>query len=123
MSPVAHSADDPPFDDLIPRRIRQLRVRLNLTAQALDRQAGLGPGTIGRLERGEQRIYANHLFRIASATGIDIAWLYGNAANQDEGRRLIETYMRIADPVLKRDVFELIESLAQDGQGAKPPSR
>lgn len=123
MSPAARSADDPPFDDLIPLRIRQLRVSLNLTAQALDRLAGLGAGTIGRLERGEQRIYASHLFRIASATGIDVAWLYGHAAVQDQGLRLIEAYMRIADPVLKRDVFELIESLAHGGQGAKPPSR
>ncbi len=51
------------------RRIRVLRRVLGLSASELDRQVGFGAGTIGRLERGNQRIYASHLYRVGETAG------------------------------------------------------
>jgi transcriptional regulator with XRE-family HTH domain len=107
----------------IPTRIKMLREAVGLTAVQLDRLTSLCAGTIGRLERGDQKVYASHLFRIAQATGVDIGWFYGeptadtampSGTHALEQRRLLDAYLRIGDPGLKRDVFELIEALAND---------
>lgn len=110
------SADQ--IDDLLPGRIRTLRERLGLTARQLETLADLPKGTVGRMERGTRRIYANDLFRIALVTGQNFAQFY--APNQDpsegtgqpEQNRLLEAYGRIADKRIRREVYELIESLA-----------
>jgi len=105
----------------LPGRVKALRKALGLTAAELDRQTGACAGTTGRLERGDQRIYASHLFRIAQATGVDVGWFYredGDAPDDASGmelekQRLLDAYMRIRDDGLKRDVFELVETLAK----------
>jgi transcriptional regulator with XRE-family HTH domain len=115
---------DPQFlDSLIPKRIQALRKGLSVTAAQLDHLAGLGAGTTGRLERGDQRVYANHLFRIAQALGVDVAWFYGDGAAdapptalQTERQRLLEAYLRIHDPALRRDVFDLVATLGKRGK-------
>lgn len=107
------------------RRIKALREGAGLSGAELDRLTGLCPGTTGRLERGDQRVYASHLYRIAQATGVDIEWFYrSDASTPDAGmdqatgqalekQRLLDAYMRITDPGLKRDVFELVEVLSK----------
>lgn len=109
-------------DDL-PSRVKALRRGVGLTAIQLDRLAGLGSGTVGRLERGHQKIYAAHLYRIAQAVGVNISWFYQGAETDNdlasgserdsETQRLLSAYLRISDPGLQRDVFELVESLAK----------
>ena len=123
-----------PVADPIAGRIRALRRGANLTAAKLDRLTGLGAGTIGRLERGDQKLYANHLYRIARAIGVDIGWFYREGGRKEgapptasdapgataldlEKQRLLDAYMRIQDPGLKRDVFELVETLAKAAKG------
>ena len=120
--------------DPISGRIRVLREGVSLTAIALDRLTGLCPGTVARLERGHQKIYASHLYRIAQVTGVDVGWFYRNNATPStpptasgaslqaqQQQRLLDAYMRIKDPAMKRDVFELIETLAKavPGKAAK----
>ncbi len=65
-----------PAEAVFARRLRVLRRVLDISACELDRQIGLGPGTIGRLERGNQRIYASHLYRVGEITGIGIDYFY-----------------------------------------------
>lgn len=111
---------DAHLEAAIPKRIKALRASVGLTAADLDRLSEMGAGTTGRLERGAQRIYASHLYRIAQATGVDVTWFYDDrgipAANASqtelETRRLLDAYMRITDKSLKHDVYELLESLA-----------
>ena len=106
----------------IPERIKMLRTALNVTAAELDRLTELSAGTIGRLERSTQRVYASHLYRIAQVTGVDVGWFYRangeapNIGNQHEleQQRLLEAYMRITDPVLKRDMFDLVKTLSKN---------
>lgn len=122
-----------PLDRDIPIRLKALRTSLGLSAAMMDRQSGFTIGTIGRLERGDLRIYANHLYRISSATGIAISYFYdqpdgltttGNENRNDdnqelEKQRLLLAYMKIKDPTLKRDVFELVEALAAASQSKR----
>jgi len=115
------------LDHDIPIRLKALRMSLNLSAAMMDRHAGFSTGTTGRLERGDLRVYANHLFRICEATGISIGYFYdqvdtpGAAADTDgqelEKQRLLLAYMKIKNPALKRDVFELVETLAAESEG------
>lgn len=105
----------------IPQRIRRLRDALGLSATMLDSAAGFRQGTSGRLERGEQRVYGSHLYRISAATGVAIGWFYTESGEdasptthmEHEQRRLLEVYLRIRSPALRRDVFELVQSLAE----------
>ena len=117
------SGNTAPQDDpaaAIPGRIKALRTALNLTATEMDRKMHLCTGTTGRLERGTQRVYASHLYRIAEVTGVDVGWFYrtedevphAGSALELEKQKLVEAYMRITDPVLKHDVCSLIESLS-----------
>jgi len=116
----------PDHERSIPIRLRALRLSLGLSAAMLDRHAGFVIGTIGRLERGDLRIYATHLYRIGEALGVSIGYFYGQPdvpqageTNDDpelEKQCLLSAYMKIKDPTLKRDVFELIETLALQSQ-------
>ncbi|HEY9080363.1 helix-turn-helix transcriptional regulator [Magnetovibrio sp.] len=116
------------LDHVIPIRLKAIRMSLGLSAAHMDRQAGFAPGTVGRLERGDLRIYANHLYRISQATGIALGYFYNqSAASENEGhsdrdtsgqelqkQRLLLAYMNIKDPAVRRDVFELVETLAAE---------
>lgn len=117
------------LDHDIPVRLKALRHALGISAANLDRQAGFTLGTTGRLERGDQRIYAAHLFHIANVTGITVQYFYtsendaqsiGAATSEElEKHRLLQAYMKIKDLGLKRDVFELVETLAKDSGSAE----
>lgn len=116
------------FDAAIAQRIRSLRKALQISAAELDRRTELSPGTIGRMERQEQRVYAAHLYRISLETGVGIHYFYGTDSDstvpstpaEQETQRLLGAYMHIKDPVTKRDVYELIKSIADDFE--VPPS-
>ena len=127
-NPDTDSVDDD-LDKHIPHRLKALRTALGVSAATLDRQTGFNPGTIGRLERGDQRVYAAHLYRISTVTGISVSYFF-EPANGDspqdgtseelEKQRLLRAYMDIADPGLQRDVFELIETLAGEYDAKAP---
>ncbi|MCK5546393.1 MAG: hypothetical protein KAI27_03400 [Rhodospirillaceae bacterium] len=90
------------------RRIRVLRRVLGISASELDRQTGFGAGTIGRLERENQRIYASHLYRIGETTGVGVDYFYmGLDGSQSEnGRETEEETINI-----KNDIDYLLRSL------------
>lgn len=75
--PATHRSGKRQHIDLaVARRLKLMRQILGFSATELDRRCGYGPGTIGRLERGNQRIYANHLFRLSEITGISIDFFF-----------------------------------------------
>ena len=120
--PEAHlpSGDAPDFDVIIPRRIEHLRHVMDFTATDLDMLAEFGVGTIGRLERQDQRVYAHHLIRICQVTGVSLNYFYdatetsspSSSAQDQELFRLLEVYNNLNNPTTKRNVFELIETIA-----------
>jgi len=116
------SIDSSRLERQISARLTALRLSLGLSAATFDRISGFKAGTTRRLERGRARIYAHHLHRLSQATGINIDYFYEQESGPDapampprhlsEEQQLLRAYLNIKDPFLKRDVFELIESLA-----------
>lgn len=111
----------PDLDASLAHRLKNLRSAIGLSAAALDARAGFYSGTTRRLERGTQRIYAAHLYRVAHATGVPVDYFYEQPSTTDtqplpndreaENHRFLRTFLRIQDPALKRTVFDLIKSL------------
>lgn len=58
-----------------PGRMRATRLRLGLSASALDRIAGLVPGRTARIERGGARLRLDTAAAIAEALGVRLDWL------------------------------------------------
>ena len=117
------------LDTVLPTRLHDLRVASGLSATDLDLRAGFYSGTTRRLERGKQRIFASHLYRVACATGVPIGYFFKldkaaspappSSLTQHEAERFLDTYLRIQDPVLKKSLCDLVETLAEDCGGAK----
>lgn len=95
-------------ESIFARRIRVLRRVLGISASELDRQVGFGVGTIGRLERGNQRIYASHLYRVGEITGVGVDYFYmGLDGSQSEnGQKSDQETINI-----KNDINCLLRSL------------
>lgn len=117
------------LDATIAQRIRSLRNALQISAAELDRIANFSVGTIGRMERQEQRVYAAHLYRIGFETGVGINYFYGTepqtsataSAEERETQRLLNAYLHIKDPGMKRNVYELIQSMADELEAPPRP--
>ena len=94
-------SDNPPIDNtndiIFARRIRVLRRVLGISAAELDGRAGFGAGTIGRMERSDQRIYASHLYRIGEIAGVGVDYFYiglsDDASNEDVTKAEVEYLM------------------------------
>jgi transcriptional regulator with XRE-family HTH domain len=69
-----HDADEDTvaFVRLVGRRVRATREAGGLTQSKLERDAGLRPASIAKLERGEQDFDVYDLYRVATALGVDL---------------------------------------------------
>lgn len=118
--PVFDTQLESQFED----RIKLLCDFFKLSCSDLDNQAGLSLGTCKKLVDAKQRIYASHLIRIATATGVDLDYFYNPDATlpssasppHREALRLVEAYQRIERTMIQRDVFELVEALMDNPQ-------
>lgn len=113
---------DPKLEAMIATRLTALRRTLGISAISLDRKAGFNIGTTGRLERGDQRIYATHLFHICALTGLAMEYFFTQSGLNEkpsftpehelEQQEFLLNYMRIKDPVVRAEVSALIHALA-----------
>lgn len=60
----------PDIDDLVRRRLRELRVQRGLTLQEVGERAGIDVSTLSRLESGKRRLALDHLPRLARALSV-----------------------------------------------------
>lgn len=83
---------------------------------------GFGGGAIGRLERGNQRIYASQLFRIGEATGVGVDYFYvgldGKAGESESVKADIDYLIKSLETAkggdLRGDVKIVAELLAAE---------
>ena len=105
---LANNATEGSFEGVFARRIRVLRRVLGINASELDRQAKFSPGTTGRLERGNQRIYASHLYRIGETAKVGIDYFYmGLDGNEKETQTIktdIDYLLNLLDSTKTKDV-------------------
>lgn len=115
---------DPQLETLIATRLKALRRVLGISAATLDRKAGFNIGTTGRLERGDQRIYATHLHHICRFTGLAMEYFFTPSGLNEkptltserelERQEFLLNYLRIKDPIVREEITALIHTLAPD---------
>ena len=116
---------------MIGGRLKLYRQRANFSQTALGKNLGVSFQQVQKYENGTNRISAASLMKIARFLNISINDLLSpkdqparkNAANtrsdvarfarSTEGRGLIEGFLGIGDPLLRRHVAGLIKALAQ----------
>ena len=115
---------DPKLETMIATRLKALRRVLGISASTMDRKAGFNIGTTGRLERGDQRIYATHLHHICCFTGLAMEYFFTPSGLNEkptltserelERQEFLLNYMRIKDPIVREEIIALIHTLAPD---------
>jgi len=124
-APHKTSDQETDFETTIAQHIKGLRIALKISAVELDRLADFSTGTTERLECKDQSVYASHIYRMCQATGVGIDYFYGSGTENtalsspeaQEKQRLLNAYMHIQDTATKRNVFELIETIANEYEG------
>jgi transcriptional regulator with XRE-family HTH domain len=129
------------IDLRVASRLRQRRRELQVDPRMLDIVIGEPAGTVARLEAGERRISAAHLFRLGQALNVDVPYFFaedagegggaseGGADLQDppspamplftEGDQLTRMFRRLPSHNLRRLVLRLIRSIAAREQKEK----
>jgi transcriptional regulator with XRE-family HTH domain len=77
------NSDENDVDLRVRRRLRELRMRQNLTLEDVASRAGLDVSTLSRLESGKRRLALDHLPRLAAALGVSTDDLLREAEQGD----------------------------------------
>jgi transcriptional regulator with XRE-family HTH domain len=112
-------------DVAIARRVRALRLERGLSQDALARQTGVSFQQFQKYEKGDNRISAGRLQRIAQALNVSVTVFYGNTRTGPDERsfaylrtrgalRLVRAYAGIPAPRWRTALVALAEALARD---------
>ena len=133
------SADRSPaaVDLHVGARIRMRRRFLGLTQLVLAESLGLTFQQVQKYERGANRVSASKLYEIARALSVPVPYFFEGLATANpedvdeargaersireflltsEGQELASLYPRISHPRLRRQVLELVRTIAEDDQ-------
>ncbi|MBO9500666.1 helix-turn-helix transcriptional regulator [Brevundimonas sp. A19_0] len=80
MSRISGAQDDDGLLASLGRHIRELRVRRNLSQEALADASGIDRSHMGKIERGERNVTILNLARIAKALGCNLSELIAGSA-------------------------------------------
>ena len=126
-----------PIDKHVGSRIRMRRALLGMTQQRLADSLSLTFQQVQKYEKGTNRVSASRLQQIATLLGVEVGFFYEGAgqvpggssaldrqsallaevSSSSEGVRLINSFARISDQVVRRRLAALAESLAQMSLG------
>ena len=129
-----------PLDLHVGSRVRLQRMLLGMSQEKLGEQLGLTFQQIQKYEKGINRIGASRLFDLARVLGVSVQFFYDEAPGgvaeartptaaagmadrptdtyvvdflgSREGIELNKAFVRIAEPKVRRSVFDLVRSLA-----------
>jgi transcriptional regulator with XRE-family HTH domain len=65
------------------RRIREERLKLNLTQEQLAEQVDISTSYMGQIERGERNIALDTLVRMSNSLGVTVDYLLKDSVNTD----------------------------------------
>lgn len=126
------------IDREVGRRIKLRRQELGLNQQSLAEQIGVSYQQVQKYENGTDRIGASRLYAISLALGCSIAEFFerdpahlretgsqyessyeaARILATEDGRRLVQNYLRIDDQTVRRKLVELTGALG--GSGRRP---
>lgn len=128
-----------PIDRHVGTRIRGRRVGMRISQTKLGQAIGVTFQQIQKYESGTNRVGASNLFKIAQSLGVDVSFFfqglaeerdagpgaaalgladqppaafYDNPMNSREAFELMHNYYRIADPTVRKRLFQLVRTLA-----------
>lgn len=122
-----------PIDKHVGSRIRMRRALLGMTQQRLADSLNLTFQQVQKYEKGTNRVSASRLQQIATLLGVEVGFFYEGASHVSggtgaidrqasllaevsssaEGVRLINSFARITDPIIRRRLADLAEGIAQ----------
>ncbi|MSP82881.1 MAG: helix-turn-helix domain-containing protein [Alphaproteobacteria bacterium] len=130
-----------PIDIHVGSRVRLRRTLLGLSQVKLAQMLGLTFQQVQKYEKGNNRIGSSRLFHISKILDVPVAYFFdeiiaptlaGGVAEPSQApyevdtmaRRetleLVRAYYRIADPDVRRRVYELVKSMSQSPSGSNP---
>lgn len=127
-----------PIDRHVGSRIRGRRLGMRISQTKLGQSIGVTFQQVQKYESGTNRVGASNLFRIAKALGVEVSFFfdgliadgggsgglnYGLSDNpvaefdsdpmtSRESFELMHNYFRIADPQVRKRLFQLVRELA-----------
>ncbi|MBS7544453.1 helix-turn-helix domain-containing protein [Ancylobacter oerskovii] len=128
-----------PIDKHVGSRVRMRRMMINMSQERLGESLGITFQQIQKYEKGTNRIGASRLQHISSVLGVPVAFFFEGAPNPvgaatglaeeaspayvadflatSEGLALTRAFTRISDPKVRRRIVDLVETLADQGEG------
>jgi transcriptional regulator with XRE-family HTH domain len=128
------SADE--VDAHVGRRLRQRRIALGISQEQLGSELGLTFQQVQKYEKGQNRISAGRLYRIAAILSVSVEHFFEGIANgtagarrsgmsgqaevnaflaSPEGLALTAGFMKISDAATRRRIVDLVNTIAGDG--------
>ncbi|MCW5699205.1 MAG: helix-turn-helix transcriptional regulator [Rhodospirillales bacterium] len=117
------------IDLAVAARLHTRRLQVRLDTRLVDFLIGESPGTVEKLETGQRRIGAAHLYRLANVLGVDVAYFYTGPISSEESfegevpvvtsRMLTEAhefarvYAKLPDDEVRRTVRNMVKTLAE----------
>ena len=122
-----------PIDSHVGARIRELRILRGMSQEKLGQAVGLTFQQIQKYERGANRVGASRLWQMAGALGTDPAWFFDGlnregrpaeptAIFRREHLELIRGYDNIADPRVKKAIYEMAKAAGAQYAAARIPA-
>jgi len=133
----ASSATADPIDLAIGSRLRLRRLAMGFSQETLARALGITFQQIQKYERGTNRIFASRLFHLARVLRVPVSFFFQGLSSdgaappgsetaappaeesvqdllgRSDTLKLIQAYNRIADPVVRRQIYALVRSVGE----------
>lgn len=113
-------------------RIRQRRLQLDMSQEALAKELGLTFQQVQKYEKGTNRVSASRLMDLANVLGTDVAYFFDDAPGTAQSRqqadrndasvifadrigvRLCAAFLKIERPDLRAAIVNMIEDLSSN---------
>lgn len=124
-----------PVDKHVGSRVRMRRVLIGMSQEKLGEALGITFQQIQKYEKGTNRIGASRMQQIATVMAVPVSFFFEDAPTGDakapgfgestgsdyvvdfltttEGLQLNKSFVRIADPKVRRKIVDLVASLAE----------
>lgn len=126
------------IDENVGSKLRQRRSLMGLSQEKLAEQVGLTFQQIQKYENGTNRVSASRLFEFSQVLDIPVGFFFEQGANESaqaagfgedeqesfegpddvlhrkETLELIRVYYSIRDPKIRKDLFKLVKSMAEN---------
>ncbi len=125
-----------PIDIYVGQRLKARRVGLRISQSEIGKALDVTFQQIQKYENGANRIGASNLFRLAQALNVDVSYFFEDIGSgsklkalsdqpaarfehdpmtQPESIKLVHNYFRITSTAVRARVFQLIKSIADQG--------